>query len=163
MFNESNAEEQLQKFCNFYLCVQYDSDLGDMTLGQGHDRSLGHGQQILKYRSNSNKGNAKCSIPTHPNISQSWPWPLTPDLENQRPHSLILGNMYVEFYEDEQQYDLYGVQKVISIYVHCGLNLWPLNLKISRYHPPIVDIMCAKFDEDTLNSLVSMAFIRLFP
>ena len=46
MYNASYAEEQLHKFCDFFLCVQYDSDLGDMTLSQGHDRSLGHGQQM---------------------------------------------------------------------------------------------------------------------
>ena len=46
VYNESYAEEQLHKFCDFFLCVQYDSDLGDMTLSQGHDRSLGHGQQM---------------------------------------------------------------------------------------------------------------------
>ena len=31
-----------------------DLDLGDMTLGQGHDTSLGHGQQLCEILSRSN-------------------------------------------------------------------------------------------------------------
>ena len=30
----------------FPVCVHCDLDLGDMTLGQGHDTPLGHGQQL---------------------------------------------------------------------------------------------------------------------
>ena len=55
MYNESYAEEQLHKFCDFFLCVQYDTDLGDMTLGQGHGKSFGQGQQLCEIISKSNK------------------------------------------------------------------------------------------------------------
>ena len=38
----------------FLVCVHYDLDLGEMTLGQGHDTPLGHGQQLCEilFRSN---------------------------------------------------------------------------------------------------------------
>ena len=55
-----------------------------------------------------------------------------------------------------QQYGLFGVHKVISIYVHCDLDLWPLTLKINMNYPPTMDNMCATFEEDTLNGLVSI-------
>ena len=38
----------------FWVCVHYDLDLGDMTLGQGHDTPLGHGQQLCEILSRSN-------------------------------------------------------------------------------------------------------------
>ena len=31
----------------FGLCVHCDHDFGDMTLGQGHDTPLGHGQHFV--------------------------------------------------------------------------------------------------------------------
>ena len=38
------------------VCVHCDLDLGDMTLGQGHDTPLGHGQQMCEIISRSDKG-----------------------------------------------------------------------------------------------------------
>ena len=38
----------------FPVCVHNDLDLGDMTLGQGHDTPLGHGQQLCEILSRSN-------------------------------------------------------------------------------------------------------------
>ena len=32
----------------FWVCAHCDLDLGDMTLGQGHDKSLGHGQLLCE-------------------------------------------------------------------------------------------------------------------
>ena len=32
----------------FWVCVHFDHDLGGMTLGQGHDTPLGHGQQLCE-------------------------------------------------------------------------------------------------------------------
>ena len=34
--------------------MHFDLDLGDMTLGQGHDTPLGHGQQLCEILSRSN-------------------------------------------------------------------------------------------------------------
>ena len=36
------------------VCVHFDLDLGGMTLGQGHDTPLGHGQQLCEILSRSN-------------------------------------------------------------------------------------------------------------
>ena len=38
----------------FPVCVHCDLDLGDMTLGQGHDTPLGYGQQLCEILSRSN-------------------------------------------------------------------------------------------------------------
>ena len=36
------------------LCVHFDLDLGGMTLGQGYDTPLGHGQQLCEILTRSN-------------------------------------------------------------------------------------------------------------
>ena len=38
----------------FWVCVHCGYNLGDMTLGQGHDTPLGHGQQLCEVLSRSN-------------------------------------------------------------------------------------------------------------
>ena len=38
----------------FSVCLNGDLDLGYMTLGQGHDPPLGHGQQLCEILSRSN-------------------------------------------------------------------------------------------------------------
>ena len=38
----------------FLVCVHYDIAIRDMTLGQGHDTPLGHGQQLCELLSRSN-------------------------------------------------------------------------------------------------------------
>ena len=40
----------------FWICMHSDLDLRDMTLGQGHDTPLGHGQQLCEIISTSDKG-----------------------------------------------------------------------------------------------------------
>ena len=40
--------EELWPGHGFWVCVHCDIDLGDMTLGQGHDTHLGHGQQLCE-------------------------------------------------------------------------------------------------------------------
>ena len=54
----------------------------------------------------------------------------------------------------------YCVHKVISIYVHCDLDLWPLTSKINRVYPLIMVNMSAKFDKETWNGVVSIVFTR---
>ena len=48
------GSEELWPGHGFPECVHCDLDLGDMTLGQGHDTPLGHGQQLCKILSISN-------------------------------------------------------------------------------------------------------------
>ena len=43
----------------FLVCVHCDLDIGEMTLGQDHDTSLGHGQQISEILSRSDKWGKK--------------------------------------------------------------------------------------------------------
>ena len=38
----------------FWVCVHCDHDLGDMTLGQGHDTSFGQRQYVCEILSRSN-------------------------------------------------------------------------------------------------------------
>ena len=62
-----------------------------------------------------------------------------------------------------QQFSLYRVHKLISIYVHCDLDLLPLTFKINRVHPFTMPNISAKFDQEAHNGLVSMVFTSLFP
>ena len=48
------GNEELWPGHGFQVCVHCDLDLGDMTLGQGHDTPLGHGQQLYETLSRSN-------------------------------------------------------------------------------------------------------------
>ena len=52
------------------------------------------------------------------------------------------------------------LHKLISIYLHCDLDLWPLTSKINRVHPLIMVNMYAKFDKEICNGLVSIVFTR---
>ena len=59
-----------------------------------------------------------------------------------------MANMSAKFDEKEHNgFSLYRVHKIISIYVYCDLDLWPLTSKINRVHPLIIVNMSAKFDE----------------
>ena len=62
-----------------------------------------------------------------------------------------------------QRSSLYYVHKLISIYVHCDLDLWPLTSKINSFHPHIILNMSAKYDKEIHNGLVSIMFTSLFP
>ena len=41
-----HGSEELWPRHRFGVCVHCDLDLGDITLAQGHDTPLGHGQQL---------------------------------------------------------------------------------------------------------------------
>ena len=62
-----------------------------------------------------------------------------------------------------KRFSLYRVHMLISIYVHCDLDLWPLTSKINRVHPLIMVNMSAKFDQEICNGLVSIMFTCLSP
>ena len=56
---------------------------------------------------------------------------------------------------------LYVFHKVVSIFVHCDLDLPSLTLKIDRNHPLTMDkCTYTKSDQDYLNSLISIVFKR---
>ena len=48
------GSEELWPGHRYLVCVHCDLDLRDMTLGQGHDTPLGHGQQLCEILSISN-------------------------------------------------------------------------------------------------------------
>ena len=44
----------------------------------------------------------------------------------------------------------------------CTLRPWPLTSEINMVHPLIIRNICAKFDQNTLSSLTSFVFTRLY-
>ena len=58
-------------------------------------------------------------------------------------------------------FSLYRVHKLISIYVHCDLDL--LTSKIHRVHPLTMANMSAKSYQEAHNGLVAIMFTSLFP
>ena len=50
------GSEELWPGHGFPVCVHCDLELGEMTLGQGRDTPLGHGQQLCEMISRSDKG-----------------------------------------------------------------------------------------------------------
>ena len=79
-------------------------------------------------------------------------------------HPLTMANMYAKFDEEAHNGSVfYRVHKLISIYVNCDLDLWPLTSKINRVHPLVIVNMSAKFDEEAHNGSVFIVFTSLFP
>ena len=62
-----------------------------------------------------------------------------------------------------QRFSLYHVHKLISLYVHCDLELWPVTSKINRVYSHTMANMSAKFDEEAHSGLVSFVFTSLLP
>ena len=76
-----------------------------------------------------------------------------------------MANMSAQFYEEARNGLVSKcVHKLISIYVYCDLDLWPLTSKINRIHHlnMVTCNMSAKLDEEAHNGLVSIVFTSLF-
>ena len=74
-------------------------------------------------------------------------WPLT--FKINRVHPLTMVNMFAKSdKENPQRLSLYCVHKLISIDVHCYLDIWPLTPKIKTVHPLITVNMFAKSDKE---------------
>ena len=58
-WTNSSTREKLWRKHRFWLCVHCGLDLSDMTLGQGHDTPLCHGQQLCEIISKSKKSSKK--------------------------------------------------------------------------------------------------------
>ena len=70
-------------------------------------------------------------------------------------------NMSAKFDEEaHKRFSLHRVHKLISIYVNCDLDLWPLTFKINRVHPLMMANMYAKFDGEAHNGLVSIYLVH---
>ena len=94
-----------------------------------------------------------------------WPWPLTFDLRpttSKNNSSFSHHGLHVcqVWSRSTQRFSLFCVHKLISIYVHCDLDLWPLTSKINKVHPLIMVNRSIKFDKVTSNGLVSILFTR---
>ena len=74
-----------------------------------------------------------------------------------------MANISAKFDQESQKFSRNRVHKIISIYVHCDLDLWPLTPKINRIHPHTMVNMSAKLDKEIHNGLVSIVFTSLFP
>ena len=68
-----------------------------------------------------------------------------------------MASMSAKFDEEAHNDSLYRVHKLISTYVNCDLDLWPLTFKINWIHPLVIVNLSAKFDQDVHNSLVAIA------
>ena len=85
----------------FWVCVHCDHDLRDMTLGQGHDTPLVHGQQLCEILSRSNLTVRSYGsdtdfqyVCTVTFTLETWPW------INVMKHPWVMDNNCVKLYPD---------------------------------------------------------------
>ena len=118
------GNEELWPGYEFPVCVHCDLDLGDMTLGQGHDTPLRHGQQLCEILSRSNLAVRSygpdtdiqyvCTVTLTLEI---WPW------VKVMTHPWVMDNNCVKYYPDPTWQ--WGVMARIRISSMCALWPWP--------------------------------------
>ena len=95
-----HGSEELWSGHGFSVCVHCDLDLGDMTLGQGHDTPLDHGQQLCEILSRSNMAASYCPdtdfryVFTVTLTLEIWPW------VKVMTHPWVMNNNCVKYYPD---------------------------------------------------------------
>ena len=99
----------------------------------------------------SNKGNAKCSIPTNPYISP-WPWPLT-----LKSIGFILQSLAtcVPYFIKMRSIVLSLICSQGYFYI-CPLWPWHFTIKINWIQFLIIGNTCAKFDQNILTCFISI-------
>ena len=118
------GSEELWPGHGFPVYVHCDLDLGDMTLGQGHDTPLGHGQQLCEILSRSNlavRSNGPdtdfhhmCTVTLTLEI---WPW------VKIMTHPWVIDNNCVKYYPDPTwQWGVIARTRISSM---CALWPWP--------------------------------------
>ena len=115
------------------LCVHFDIDLGGMTLGQGHDTPLGHGQQLCEILSRSNMAVRSygpdtefwyvCTVTL---TLEVWPW-----VKNMT-HPWAMDNNCVKYYSDPTWQ--WGVMARTWILGMCALWPWPWRYDLDQGH-----------------------------
>ena len=116
------GSEELWPRHGFPVCVHCDLDLGDITLGQGHNTPLGHGQQLCNILSRSNLAVRSygsdtdfqyvCTVTLTLEI---WPW------VKVMTHPWVMDNNCVKYYPDPTwQWRVMARTQISSI---CAL--WP--------------------------------------
>ena len=95
------GSEELWPGHAFPVCVHCNLDLGDMTLGQGNDTPLGHGQKLCEIFSRSNLAVRSYDPDTHFQYvctvtltSEIWPW------VKVMTHPWVMDNNCVKYYPD---------------------------------------------------------------
>ena len=78
--------DELWPVDRFSVYAHCDPDLGDMTLCQGHDTPLVHGQQLCELLTRSNFAVRSCGPDT--DFGYVWPWPWRYDLRSNLWHTL---------------------------------------------------------------------------
>ena len=113
-----HSSEELWPRHTFLVCVHCDLDLGDMTLGQGHDTPLGH-EQLREILSRSDKGvrsyfRCICIVTLTLEI---WPW------VKVMTQPWVMDNSCVKYYPDPTW--KWGVMARTRIFGMCSLWPWP--------------------------------------
>ena len=148
----------------FRVYVHCHHDLGDMTLGQGHDTPLGHGQQLCEilFRSNFTMRSYGpytdfgyvCTVTM---TSEIWPW------VKVMTHPLVIDNKSVKYYPDPTWQ--WGVMAQTRILGTCALWPWPLEIWpwiMVMTHPSVIDNKCVKYYPDPTWQWGVMAQTRIF-
>ena len=124
-----HGNEELWPGHRFSVCMQCDLDLGDMTLGQGHDTTLGHGQWVFEILSQSNIAVRSYGPDTDFGVYALWPWPWRYDLWTRSWHTLgswttIVWNIIQIQHGNEEKWPGHG----FWVCVHCDLDLGIMTL-----------------------------------
>ena len=108
----------------FWICVHCDLELGDMTLGEGHDKSLRYGKKLCKILSRSNMTVRSYGQTRILGMCALWPWRY--DLGLRSWHTRIMDNNCGKYCPNPtwQWGDMAGTR----IFGMCALWPWP-----SRY------------------------------
>ena len=129
ILSRSNMTVGSMAWTRFWVCVQCDIDLGNITLGQGHDTPLDDGQQVCDILSSSNSAVRRYGIETDFGyvctvtltlaalplvmvLSHPWlgSWTISVDI--------LPSSNFAEWWPWHW----------FSVYVHCGLDLGDLTL-----------------------------------
>ena len=118
--------EELWPGHEFSVYMHCDLDLGDMTLGQGHDTPLGHGTQMCEILSRSNKTvrsygldtdfQCVCTV-TLTLTLETWPW------VKVMTHPGIMDNNYVNIIQIQRGSEELWPGHGFWVSVHCDLDL----------------------------------------
>ena len=107
----------------FWVCVQCDLDLRDMTLGQGHDTSFCDGQQLCEILSRSNMAvrsfgpdTVFLCVCTATLTLEIWPW------AKVMTHPWVMDNNFVKYYQDPTSW--WRVMARTQIFGMCALRPW---------------------------------------
>ena len=144
----------------FTACVHCDLDLGDMTLGQGHDTPLGNGKQLCEILSRSNLAvrsygpgtdfRYMCTVTL---TSDIWPW------IKVMTHPWVMNNNCVKYYPDPTwQWGVMAWTRISSTSmctVSLTLEIWPW-VKVMT-HPWVMDNNCVKLYPDRSREYAVMA------